>query len=42
MIDKNSIIYIAGHNGMVASDLTLFKKDILLMEAGHTVYVQQE
>lgn len=27
---------------MVASDLTLFKKDILLMEAGHSVYVQQE
>ena len=27
---------------MVASDLTLFKKDILLMEAGHAVYVQQE
>jgi GDPmannose 4,6-dehydratase len=27
---------------MVASDLTLFKKDMLLMEPGHAVYVQQE
>ena len=27
---------------MVASDLTLFKKDMLLMEAGHVVYSQQE
>jgi GDPmannose 4,6-dehydratase len=25
---------------MVASDFTLFKKDILLMEAAHKVYVQ--
>ena len=27
---------------MVASDLALFKKDLYLMDAGHTVYVQQE
>jgi GDPmannose 4,6-dehydratase len=27
---------------MVASDLTLFKKDMLLMDAGHSIYVQQE
>jgi hypothetical protein len=27
---------------MVAPDLTLFKKDLLLIEAGHTVYVLQE
>lgn len=27
---------------MVASDVALFKKDMYLMDAGHTVYVQQE
>ena len=27
---------------MVASDLALFKKDLLLMDAGHAVYAQQE